>query len=77
MYSTDFKPLGNSLHTMAQITPKNCLAEPSYNLHFPMYLTAKVTAEPREKCGQPETPVDKTTQDPISRAALQAIQPNG
>jgi hypothetical protein len=40
------------------------------------YLTAKVTAELREKGEQPETPVDKMAQDAISRAALQAIQPN-
>jgi hypothetical protein len=36
----------------------------------------KVTAEPREKGGQPETLVDKPTQDAIFRATLQAIPPN-
>jgi hypothetical protein len=66
----------NSLHAIAQYTPANCLIKPHENLYSPSYLTAKVTAEPREKGEQPETPVDKTTQDANSRAALQAIPPN-
>jgi hypothetical protein len=66
----------NSHHTIAQYTPGNCLTRPYENLYSPSYLTAKVTAEPREKGEQPETPVDKPTLDVNSRAALQAIQLN-